>query len=226
MGNRYMNSDPASQVRLPAALPAVKVLVVLFYVVGLTGLLVPSSRPFFLSPFPYFLLLNAVVLGIYHSGTFHPVTLVIFLLIFLSGFLIEAAGVNTGLVFGDYYYGNSLGFKIFDTPLVIGLNWLMLMYLLSGVVERTRLPNLFQVVIIAFLMLIYDLVLEQVAPKTDMWHWTIGHAPVQNYVAWFVISILFSGTLKMGGIRVSNPLSMLVISCQFLFFLILLLFLP
>ena len=40
--------------------------------------------------------------------------------------LTEAIGVNTGLLFGTYEYGANLGFKIFGVPLIIGVNWTVL----------------------------------------------------------------------------------------------------
>ena len=47
-------------------------------------------------------------------------------LIYIIGILVEVLGVNLNIIFGDYYYGNSLGPKIYGTPLIIGVNWLTL----------------------------------------------------------------------------------------------------
>lgn len=226
MENRYTNPDFKGSGRITPAMPVVKAVVVLFYVVGFTGLLIPYSHSFFLTLFPFFLILNAFILGFTHAGTKSPKALVIFLLILLLGFLVEAIGVKTGMIFGNYHYGDSLGLKIADTPVVIGLNWLMLVYLTSGILERSRLSMVLQIVLASGMMLIYDLVLEQVAPKTGMWYWENGHAPVQNYVAWFALSVIFHSILKLAGTRTSNPLTTVIFICQFLFFLFLLIFLP
>ena len=43
-------------------------------------------------------------------------------LIFLLGLTVEIIGVNFSIFFGDYKYGNNLGIKIFDVPIVIGFN--------------------------------------------------------------------------------------------------------
>lgn len=226
MENRCTNPDIRGSGRITSAMPVVKAVVFLFYLVGLTGLLVPHSHSFFLSLFPFFLILNAIVLGFIHAGTNGPKTLVIFLLILVLGFLVEAIGVQSGMIFGKYHYGDSLGLKIADTPLVIGLNWLMLVYVTSGILERSKLSVTYQVLLASGVMVAYDLVLEQVAPKTGMWYWENGHVPFQNYVAWFAISVIFHSILKLAGIRTSNPLATVVFTCQLLFFLFLLIFLP
>jgi putative membrane protein len=44
------------------------------------------------------------------------------LIIAVAGFFIEAIGVNTGLIFGNYVYKTTLGWKFLETPLIIGVN--------------------------------------------------------------------------------------------------------
>jgi len=46
----------------------------------------------------------------------------------IIGFLIEVIGVKTGYIFGRYYYGQSLGYHLLSVPLLIGLNWGVLLY--------------------------------------------------------------------------------------------------
>lgn len=225
MGSRFTNPDSAAAMRRRNPLTTMKAVVVLFYAVGLTGLLIPFSRSFFLSLFPYFLFINAIVLGYFHTGTCNRKALVICILVFISAILVEAIGVKTGMIFGKYHYGNSLGLKIFETPVVIGINWLMLVYMTSGILERVNLPDLFRVLIASAGMLLYDVVLEQVAPRTDMWYWQGSQVPFQNYVAWFAVAVIFHSVVKLAGIRTTNPLSGVVFACQFLFFLLLFIFL-
>ena len=45
---------------------------------------------------------------------------------FVIGLVTEIIGVNTGLLFGTYSYSSILGPKLFNVPLIIGLNWVML----------------------------------------------------------------------------------------------------
>ena len=65
------------------------------------------------------------------SGKF----LILSAIIFLIGFSVEAVGVATGVLFGNYEYGAPFGFKIFETPLMIGVNWLFLALSTYGIVQ-------------------------------------------------------------------------------------------
>ena len=70
-------------------------------------------------------------------------------------------------------------------------------------------------------MVVYDIVLEQVAPKIDMWKWDNDFIPLQNYLAWFFIAIAFHSFIKILKVNTENALARLILICQFLFFLIL-----
>ncbi|HQG57357.1 MAG TPA: carotenoid biosynthesis protein, partial [Bacteroidales bacterium] len=70
-------------------------------------------------------------------------------------------------------------------------------------------------------MLAYDIVLEQVAPKMDMWSWHNSEVPLRNYIAWYIIAFSFVLILKAFRIKTSNPLSAILFICQFLFFTVL-----
>jgi bisanhydrobacterioruberin hydratase len=197
---------------------------ILFYFVGAIGLLVPVSFAFFLKLIPLALLISLAALAIFH-GRFTKKQVILYTGIYCVGFLVEAAGVNTGLIFGSYYYGDSLGLKIFNTPVIIGLNWLLLVYLTASVLEPFKLPRPVKVVAGALMMLVYDLILEQVAPVLDMWYWENGKVPVKNYITWFILALLFHSLVKMFKLNTSNKLAPFIFLCQVVFFLALLLFL-
>jgi putative membrane protein len=61
--------------------------------------------------------------------------LILSLLIFLIGFSVEAVGVATGILFGSYAYSDVFGFKIFDTPALIGVNGCFLALSTYGIVQ-------------------------------------------------------------------------------------------
>jgi uncharacterized membrane protein len=198
---------------------AIGIFLIVFYTVGIIGMLLPSTFVLFVKLIPFALFLSFVALAFYHKSKIDLKIVFCFLLIYLLAFSIEAVGVNTGKVFGYYEYGNGLGFKIFQTPLIIGINWLFLVYTTSAVVEKIHLPVWVKVVLASTGMLVYDFVLEQVAPKLDMWHWKNNLVPFQNYVAWFVLAVFFHSLIKILSIRVENKLALLILGCQFLFFL-------
>ena len=49
--------------------------------------------------------------------------LIPFVLIFAGGFLAELSGVHTGVLFGEYQYGEALGTPLWGIPIVMGMNW-------------------------------------------------------------------------------------------------------
>lgn len=200
---------------------AVNAFFVVFYSVGITGILVPYTFPLFLKLIPFALCLSFITLALFHEGEVTRKIIICFSAIYLMAFLIEAIGVNTGLVFGHYDYGSSLGLKLFQTPIIIGINWLFLVYTTASVVDNFKIPTLVKIILASTGMVLYDVVLEQVAPILNMWFWKNDIIPVQNYLAWFVLAFIFHSMLKVMKIKTTNKLSLLILACQFLFFLIL-----
>ncbi len=197
---------------------------VIFYVVGTLGFWLPMAKGLFVYITPYALLLNTYLLAVYHTH-YTKKAILAFSLVFLLGYLIEVVGVQTGLIFGGYMYGRGLGIKVFDTPLLIGVNWLFLIYASCSVVDRLRVAKWLRYIFPPVLMLCYDAVLEQVAPKMDMWSWQNGVIPVQNYVAWFVIALVFTSMLRLMQVDTKNPLSLILLSTQFVFLFMLMIIL-
>ena len=198
----------------------VKKFVVIFYTVGLLGFIIPFSRELFIQITPLALLISSYLLFVYHNNISKK-DVAAFMLVFVLGFLIEAAGVNSGLIFGHYSYGSTLGLKIWGTPLLIGINWLFLAYSSLVVAEKISHKAILQIAIAPTLMLIYDLVLEQVAPILDMWNWQDASVPLKNYIAWWCIGLAFTGFLKISKKDTSNPLALILLVCQFAFFALL-----
>lgn len=196
---------------------------VIFYVAGTLGILIPATRQVFISLVPFALLLSAVGLWLFHSFPLSGKSLLMFGLIYILGLSVEIAGVNTGVIFGSYHYGGTLGPKILQTPLLIGLNWLMLTYCFADVVQRISPSPAIRIGLASVGMVVYDLILEQVAPALNMWHWAGGTVPMRNYMAWFVISMLFAVLLSR--IKIHNPLTVIILICQLMFFLALAIFL-
>jgi putative membrane protein len=192
--------------------------------VGIAGFLFPSTRHIFNRLTPLALLLSAGFLIWFHQPKFTKKMLVVFGIIFIFSFLVEAIGVKTGLIFGAYIYGNGLGLKLFETPLMIGLNWLMLIYCTQIIAERISEDQTIRLFFAPFLMVIYDLVLEQAAPLLGMWSWAGGKIPVQNYVAWYLLAFLFHLLLQKTKTEFLNKLAIPVFVIQFLFFVVLVLY--
>lgn len=192
-----------------------------FYIIGAIGFLVPITFPFFLKLIPFVLLFNFIALMLFHHARKRAITIILFSAIFLTGFFIEVVGVNNKIIFGEYWYGESLGPKLFFTPLMIGINWLFLVYTTSSVFENLKVNSFIKIILSSTAMVVYDFVLEQVAPKIGMWYWKNDLVPLRNFAAWFIIAIFLNSLIKLFHIETNNKLAIPILTCQFLFFLIL-----
>jgi putative membrane protein len=193
----------------------------IFFLVGILGVAVPQSRNLFIDLIPLALLLCFIVLVPFHQSESGKKELLVFLLIFFASFIIEAVGVNFGFVFGNYSYGNGLGIKILGTPLLIGINWILLVYCTAVIFENIQVGTIWKITGASLLMVLYDLVMEQVAPRMDMWAFEGGAAPIRNYISWFILALFFHSLLKITGIRLTNRFAPLVFYCQLVFFILL-----
>lgn len=128
---------------------------------------------------------------------FYPIRnkkeVLLFVIIAIIGFTAEAIGVATGKVFGEYAYGRNLGFKVFEVPVIIGVNWAVLSFATSGIAEKIPIKsNYVKAAAASLLMLIFDFFIEQSAPKFDFWEFELPEVPLQNYITWFVLAYIFN----------------------------------
>jgi putative membrane protein len=194
---------------------------VIFYAVGVVGMIVPSTREMFKQLTPFTLLMTTILLFIYHENYSNRFWFTA-LGIFFAGFFLEVAGVKSGLLFGDYTYGATLGLKVFDTPLMIGVNWLMLVYCSNMIAGKFIDSLYFRSIVAASAMVVYDFALEPSAIYFDMWSWAGGPVPLQNYIAWFVIAFilnLIAGRFEL--VNRNNKFAVPLFFVQIMFFILL-----
>jgi bisanhydrobacterioruberin hydratase len=199
--------------------------VILFYAVGVLGIVIPITHAFFVALIPVVLLLSFILVVMFHNSSQNRADFLVFLLIFLLSFFVEVLGVNTHVIFGNYRYGDGLGIKIFGTPLMIGINWVLLIYSSASILELTKWRAVNQVFMASLLMVLFDLILEHVAPLLDMWEWHENTIPIQNYLAWFALALIFQGIQKRMKISTVNPVASTIFICQFIFFITILILL-
>lgn len=193
------------------------------YLAGIVGLQLSFSLPYFIALTPFNLLLSAGILLAFHTD-WSPSFLLFCLLSYFTGFFVEVAGVASGLIFGQYEYGETLGVKWWNVPLIIGLNWFMLIYCTGIIGARLRIPLVWKAAVASSLMVLLDLFIEPVAIAYDFWSWGTPQVPVQNYVAWFGISFCLHLLFYSLPFRKKNPAAKLLYLLQLIFFLILCLF--
>ncbi|RWY49476.1 carotenoid biosynthesis protein [Mucilaginibacter gilvus] len=194
------------------------IIIVLFHFVGLVGLLVPASLPLFLQLVPWHLLLMLLVIVLAHKN-FDGKFVGFIALVFVSGIILEWIGVHKKWVFGDYAYGEVLGFKIFDIPLTIGINWFLLIYAAGVTMQRSRLMSIIPRVIVgALLLVLLDLLIEPVAIQFNYWHWTDNIIPFKNYYCWFLVSAAMLFVFEKFGFKKQSIAAPVLLATEFVFF--------
>jgi putative membrane protein len=192
-------------------------LLILFYFFGLLGISFVQYRDFFLPLTPFNLVLTLVVfykINQDYSNKF----LILSFLIFLIGFSVEVIGVTTGVLFGSYAYGNYFGIKIFETPIMIGVNWLFLALSTHGVTQYFTKKALWLILIPSLLMTSLDFLVEPIAMKLDFWNWKNEIIPLQNYLMWFITSIFIHGLIYFFRPKINAKVSFVIIVSQLIFF--------
>jgi putative membrane protein len=163
--------------------------IVVFYTVGIVGMSLPDQRDYFASlSFLNLLLSFGIVLLARKVAIKRFIGFLAFC--YSIGFVAELIGVHTGLLFGSYHYGENLGVKVFEVPIIIGLNWGILVVISASLVERFQMSVYFKVLLATTLMVFLDFLMEPIANDLDFWHWRNDQIPLYNFVCWFVISLI------------------------------------
>ena len=129
----------------------------------------------------------------------------------VTSFGIEWLGVQTGKIFGSYVYGQTLQPSIDGVPISIGCAWFVMliasMAVAQAVVPKFVARSLVKLsCFVALLMVCFDLLLESAAVKLNYWIWVNNYIPLQNYLAWFGLSFVFTTIgLQMGLFRQLLP---------------------
>jgi putative membrane protein len=197
--------------------PIIRVVLPLMHLAGFIGLQLSISQSFFKALVPFHLLASLGLLLIFHRD-WHKSAVVFCITAYLMGFLVELLGVHTGMVFGQYLYGQTLGWKIMEIPLVIGANWLVLIYCAGVVANNWHISTPIKTSLAALLVVGLDVLIEPVAMKLDFWNWADSIVPLQNYVAWYFISWVLLYFFYRLPFQKENHLAGLLLACQALFF--------
>ncbi|MCE7055941.1 carotenoid biosynthesis protein [Algoriphagus sp. AGSA1] len=194
-----------------------KIVVVALYAVGVVGLSLPEYREMFLKLTPAQLLVSLVILLGFHKG-WNEAFPIFATAAFWIGFGAEAIGIHTGHLFGDYVYGPTLGPKLWQVPIVIGVNWFLLVYLTGTVFHRVTDNDYYAALLGATAMVVIDYILEPVAVALDMWHWKFEIIPAGNYFSWFAVAFLIHLIYRKANFERGNPLAAWMLVAMILFF--------
>lgn len=161
----------------------------LMYAVGIFAFHFSQHAQLFLSLTPLCLCLTTLFLILFQQEK-NTNFYVFCIVCFSFGFLIEAIGVNTGIPFGNYQYGNHLGFKIYSTPLVIGVNWLLLALTIGSFTTFLIDHKIMRILLASSIMVLVDFLIEPIAIYFNWWNWQNGIPDIYNYLGWFGASAI------------------------------------
>ncbi len=193
-----------------------KAMLYLLFMVGAAGHSIPVIDDYFVIITPVFLLIChlAVIMPAGINKSF----LIWIAAAYLFSFLAEVFGVKTGLLFGDYVYGKVLGAAIAEVPVIIGLNWVIIV---AGSIQLAKKYSLNSIIWPAVITVLFDFLMEPAAIYLKYWTWENNIIPFQNYAAWFSISLLLSFVYQKMKIDYKNDLLIHYLFAQALFFLLL-----
>lgn len=196
-------------------------LLIMIYLVGIVSVLVGKADP--LMQLTVYNLLFATALLLLNAQKPDKTYWIWFGICALAGLGIEVVGVQTGVIFGAYTYGPILGVSLGGVPLIIGLNWSLLVFASAALLSHLKISFFIKAAVAASIMVAYDVFLEPVAIRFAFWDWAGGPVPMQNYIAWWVIAFLMLlGVFKYVK-NLRNPLALYLLGIQTLFFIIIIL---
>ncbi len=209
----------------------------LFHIAGAIGILFTPYKNWFIQNTPVNLLIMAALIIITQKQK-NFFFFVFLLVTFLVGFAVEYSGANTGMLFGHYTYGNVLGMKVLGVPLIIGVNWFIVMYCAGvttqfyedkmlkriaakGLTIQANVQKISFIIDASLLAVFFDWVMEPVAGKLGFWQWEGGDIPFYNYVCWLVISALLLALFQRLPFNKRNIFAVHLFIIEVLFFLVL-----
>ena len=165
---------------------------------------------------------------------------------YAAGFMAEYIGINTGILFGRYSYGEVLGPKWKGVPWIIGLQWMVTLYCIGicmsmlhqkladmqvkqdlTAIEKKALAArgkrwmfLSTVVDGALLAVLFDYVIEPAAAKLGYWHWADNDIPRGNYYSWWLVSVVILVVFYYLTFKKQNLFAVHLLLIQFMFFLL------
>lgn len=192
---------------------------VLLFLVGWTGHVVAETRPVMLALTPVFLLVTGVVSLVLAWPSERRIRFVLWIAVaYAITLAAEIVGVATGLVFGAYYYGPTLGPALGGVPLIIGFNWVLVVLACTSLFTGLKAWRWWAPPVAALVATGFDAILEPIAMKYDYWQWVSGEIPLQNYLAWFVLALVVALSWCWLGVRLRARSVQLLVLAQALFF--------
>lgn len=114
--------------------------------------------------------------------------------------IIESVGVTTGLPYGEFSYTVAMGPRIFGlVPWTVFFVFSPILIGTIAIAQRATHRPLYAVILSAFFLVLYDLVLDPCAVHAGFWIWSnpglYYGVPASNFLGWLLIGLLASAIL-------------------------------
>jgi len=194
-------------------------LIWLFHISGIIGIIY-SDTSWFVGATPINLVLSFILLLV--NTRMNQRLVYLLLACFSVGMAAEILGVRYGFIFGEYSYGAVLGLKVMEVPLLIGINWCILIFITGTIAQFFTQSFWIRTLLGVGLMLALDLVIEPVAPVLDFWTFKEGLASFNNYLGWALVALPLQMAFHKWKITIDGFYPFHLYILQFLFFTLLL----
>lgn len=187
--------------------------------VGVAGHVIPLTRPIMLWLTPYVLLATGVIIFFTVIKRNQLKVFIYFVFCGLFAFISEVIGVKYGILFGNYYYGETLGFKILSVPVIIGINWMVILagsISFSAIITKNKAAIIF---LSTIFVLIFDYLMEPVAMYFNYWNWENGTVPFSNYLTWGIIIFIFTSIYVLKRFAMNSKMPAFLFAVQLIYFL-------
>lgn len=171
-------------------------IMVFLHAVGVTGILAGYGQ-YFLDFTAVNLLVNGILAAWANWDQLHWT----WAAAILGGLGVEIIGVQTGVLFGTYSYGNALGPMVAGVPLILGVLWWVSLLGCGHWTDRLMrwrawsdrgfAGTALRAALAATLMTLFDSMIEPVAIQAGWWAWEGVEVPWLNYGTWWAVSFLF-----------------------------------
>ena len=192
-------------------------LVWLFTVSAMVGISLGYTE-WFLSKTPLnMLILCGVLLALYPVAS--PKYVAYTLFVMLLSILVEMHGVHYGILFGPYHYLHFLGPKVNGVPLIIGVNWAILVLSTGALATHFIRSVPLRIVVATVGMVLMDALIEPLAPRFNFWVFEAGMPNWVNYAGWFGTALFFHGVYQFANLKGHVQASAHILLAQAVFFI-------
>ena len=131
----------------------------------------------------------------------------------VASLVFESIGLATGYPYGSYTYGDVLGPRLLDVPLLVPLAWLLMAWPSRVLAERLAGRPATRVLVGTYLFAAWDVVLDPQLVQAGYWTWAhpspglpgIDTVPLTNLAGWVLAGLVLMTLLEVLVVRTATP---------------------